>query len=60
MSNLTMVVNGATTTLSQDSTIIYEVYDDDSTHRVGWYLTFASAIGFIGVIYSLRKGRDYE
>lgn len=35
----------------------YDLYNDDSTHRVGWYLTLASAVGLIGVIFSIGYHR---
>ena len=58
--NTTMTTVGGVTTVEQDVENTYTGYDDDSTHNVGWYLAVASAVGFIGVVYSLRKGRNYD
>lgn len=45
---------------SQNVTNQYANFDDTTSHRVGYYLAIASSIGFIGVLFGLRKGRNYE
>lgn len=38
----------------------YTYFNDDTSRRVGYYLAIASAIGFFGVFYSLRRSRKID
>ena len=39
---------------------IYKNFDDTTSHRFGYYLALASAVGFIGVIIGLKKSTEEE
>lgn len=38
----------------------YAFFDDTTSHRVGYYLAIASAIGMFGVFFSLRRSRKID
>lgn len=46
------------THVSQTTTYNYAVYNDSTTHNMGFYLALAGAIGMIAMLVSLRRGRD--
>jgi len=48
-------VNG--TLVSTDQSVMYNYanFDDTTSHRIGYYLALASAVGFIGVFCSVAK-----
>lgn len=48
----TIITSGSTSTVTYTTA----VYNDTTTHRIGWVLAVASAVGFAGVLYSLRRG----
>lgn len=37
----------------------YENFNDDTSHQIGYYLAIASSVGFAGVLYSLRRTKNY-
>lgn len=41
----------------QEITNTYAFFNDTTSQRVGYYLAIASAIGFIGVFFALRRSR---
>ena len=36
----------------------YNNFDDTTSRRIGYYLTVASAVGFAGVLFSLKKTKE--
>lgn len=38
----------------------YDLFDDTTSHRVGYYLAIASAIGFIGVLFALKRSKKID
>lgn len=59
-SNLTYSIDGSDAVVNQESILLYEVYDDGTTHNVGYWLAIASAVGFAGVLYGLRRSNMNE
>ena len=53
--SLTYNANGEVTETDQTITYSYSNFDDETSHKVGYYLAIASAVGFIGVLYSVGK-----
>ena len=54
--NTTYTYTGSQVTATdQTVTNQYAFFDDTTSHRVGYYLAVASAIGLIGVMWSLKK-----
>lgn len=59
--NTTYTYSGDEVTETSQTVINQYAYFDDSTsHQVGYYLAIASAIGFAGVFYSLRRSKKYD
>ena len=46
---------GDIVTTQQDVDYQYANFNDDTSHRIGVYLSIASAVGFAGVLFSLAK-----
>ena len=45
---------------AQTITNNYANFDDTTSHRIGYYLALASAIGFIGVIVSTKRSKKID
>lgn len=59
--NTTYTYTGDTVTdTSQTVSNQYAYFSDTTSHRVGYYLAIASAIGFIGVFFSLRRSKKID
>lgn len=54
---------GATNQINRTTeinTISYTSFNDATSKRLGYYLALSSAVGMIGVIFSIRKLKKYE
>ena len=58
-SNFSYDSSGQVTSSTQSVTYSHETFDDDTSHKVGYYMAIASVVGFLGVILSLRRTKDY-
>lgn len=58
-SNFTYDNTGQVITAVQAVNYSYENFDDTTSHRVGYWMAIAAVIGFLGVILSLRRTKDY-
>lgn len=48
------------TSTSQTINDNYNTFSDTTSHNIGYYLAIASAIGMVGVFYSLRRSKRYD
>lgn len=52
--------SGNVVSTNQDVTYDYTSFNDSLSRRMGLYLSIASAIGFAGVLFALRRTRKEE
>ena len=55
--NLNYDVNGTLTSTDQIVSYTYEDFSDTTSHRIGYYLAIASAVGFCGTLFSIGKAK---
>lgn len=60
--NTTYVYDDAGDVINSSQYIAYNYNDfnDTTSHRIGYYLAIGSVVGFIGVLWSLNRGRNQD
>lgn len=54
--NSTLIYNGSSVVgTTQQVAYSYNSFDDTTSHRIGYFLAVASAVGMAGVFYSLKR-----